>query len=434
MGSVSAELSDLQSEGSIQKPSSFEYEHVPVPLNSRKSLLSVTWVWVGFPMIITAAVTGATLVNGMGFSSAVWAMVIGNLLLFVYVGLLSALGAKLGMNFALLSSRTFGTRGYIVTSGLLSTIVIGWFAVQTGLTGSSMVGVFHVSSRLIILIAGLLYLCVTLLGIRALAIIGMISAPLFLLLGLFSTSAVHSGAPISNVHVTAPHTLAMGTAITLVFALFADSGTMTADFTRWAKNRRHATLATFMAFPVANLFAMLVGASLAAYTKYGTGDIFDYIAGRGGWLAVLAIIFLFLNLGCVCTHCLYNGSVGWSHIVGGKMRVLTIILGSIGIVAAVLGIWNVFTNWLNFLGVLVPPIGTILILDQYVIRPNVHELVNGFRLKPFVAWALGSAVAMVVNFKYPTLSTALMGIVISGLGYIMLCLPEWRSQRKPTTV
>ena len=44
-----------------------EYEHEPVPLSARRSLFSVTTVWLGFPMIITGAMTGSILVLGMGF-------------------------------------------------------------------------------------------------------------------------------------------------------------------------------------------------------------------------------------------------------------------------------------------------------------------------------------------------------------------------------
>ena len=35
-----------------------EYEHVPVPSQARRSLFSVTMVWIGFPMIITGASSG----------------------------------------------------------------------------------------------------------------------------------------------------------------------------------------------------------------------------------------------------------------------------------------------------------------------------------------------------------------------------------------
>ncbi|WP_245480718.1 cytosine permease, partial [Mesorhizobium sp. M7A.F.Ca.CA.004.01.1.1] len=80
-----------------------EYEHEPVPISARRSTFSVTTVWIGFPMIITGAMTGSILVLGMGFRNALWAMGIGNLIMFAYVGALGLLGTRRGMNFALLA-------------------------------------------------------------------------------------------------------------------------------------------------------------------------------------------------------------------------------------------------------------------------------------------------------------------------------------------
>ncbi|CDX32361.1 conserved hypothetical protein [Mesorhizobium plurifarium] len=76
-----------------------EYEHEPVPISARRSTFSVTTVWIGFPMIITGAMTGSILVLGMGFRNALWAMGIGNLIMFAYVGALGLLGTRRGMNF-----------------------------------------------------------------------------------------------------------------------------------------------------------------------------------------------------------------------------------------------------------------------------------------------------------------------------------------------
>ena len=52
-----------------------EYEHEPVPISARRTAFSVTMVWLGFPMIITGAMTGSLLVLGMGFSRALSAII-----------------------------------------------------------------------------------------------------------------------------------------------------------------------------------------------------------------------------------------------------------------------------------------------------------------------------------------------------------------------
>ena len=409
-----------------------EFESTPVPADKRRSLLSVSSVWAGFPMIITGAMTGATLVHGLGFGGGLAAMVIGNALLFVYVGMLSGLGAKTGFNFSLQASRTFGRTGYIVCSALLSTLVIGWFAVQTGLVGASMESAFGLNAAIVALVAGILFTLFTLLGIRALAIIGAISVPLFLALGVYAAiQATSGGVDVWGYEGDGASSLALGVGVTLVFALFADSGTMTADFTRWAKTPRQAWIATSTAFPVGNLFAMIVGGIIAAATA-GTGDLFGIIAGQGGIFPILAIAFLVVNLGSVCTHCLYNGAVGWSAIVKGKMRVLTVVLGAIGILVATLGVWSFFIDWLNLLGVIVPPIGAIIIVDQLVVRRGtLTDDVVGFRWQPFAAWAIGSVAALAINFAAPSWSTVVVGLVVSAVAYPALGMPARTASRTP---
>ena len=115
-----------------------EYEHEPVPTSRRRSLGSVSAVWFGFPMIITNTVFGGTIVYGLGFWRGMAAIVVGNVVLFAYVGALSHLAGRTGKNFALTAIETFGRRGATIAAGFLSTVVIGWFAFQTGLTGQTL--------------------------------------------------------------------------------------------------------------------------------------------------------------------------------------------------------------------------------------------------------------------------------------------------------
>ena len=66
-----------------------EFEHSPVPESHRKSLLTVSAVWFGFPMILTNAVPGGLVVAMLGFWQGLAAIVVANLIMFVYVSLLS---------------------------------------------------------------------------------------------------------------------------------------------------------------------------------------------------------------------------------------------------------------------------------------------------------------------------------------------------------
>ncbi|MGO4839031.1 cytosine permease, partial [Rhizobiaceae sp. 2RAB30] len=195
------------------------------------------------------------------------------------------------------------------------------------------------------IVAGVLYIGITFIGVHGLHLIGLVSVPLFVILGgwvVFDSAATTSWSALRAYpgnHGAA--TMSMGVGLTVVIALFIDAGTVTADFNRWAKDTKSSIIATFSAFPFANLLAMLVGGIMTAAlavpnaNPFGADNMFGYMNGKQvAFLGVLAFVFLYLNLGSVCAHCLYNAATGWSRIFGTRMRLMAVILGAIGIVVA----------------------------------------------------------------------------------------------------
>lgn len=407
-----------------------EYEHKPVPAQARRSTFSVSMVWLGFPMIITGAMTGSILVAGMGFQSAFWAMIIGNALMFAYVGANGVLGTTRGHNFALIASAVFGKKGYVLASGLLSTLLLGWYAVQTGITGNLIHTAFNLNYLTMTVLAGALYLGITFVGIQGLHWIGVVSVPVFVVLGgwvAFDSAGVAGWDKVFSYVGTKPDlSMSFGVALTIVITLFVDAGTVTADFNRWAKDSKSSLIATFCAFPFANLFAMLVGGVMTAALAvpepqpFGLDNMFGYmLAQHKPWLSVVAFLFLFANLGSVCAHCLYNSAVGWSRIGGGRMRVFAVGLAVVGIVIAAANVWALFIPWLSVLGILVPPIGAVVLADLFFVRPGAVVDAN-WRPRAFIAWIVGSLVAYGVETFAPQFSTAISAFIAGGLCYLLL--------------
>lgn len=409
-----------------------EYENTPVPLSARKSLFSVSAVWLGFPMIMTCSIFGGLIVHSLGFAQGMMAIAIGSAILMAYVGALSYIAGRSGKSFALTAAETFGDRGFRVVAGLLSTLVIGWFAFQTGMVGVVLNTTLGWNEQLLTLIAGILFVALTLVGIRALTAIGLVAAPLYIVLGIVAIMLALTQTSTSLWEFQGDPTgaLGMGAAITLVVASFIDSGTMTADFTRWSKSGKEGVLATLAAFPFGIGIAMVIGGvivALGANATPGTdgGNFLGVLVEAGGLLVPLAVLFVFVNLGSVCAHCLYNGAVGWANLTGHKMRTLALVLGAIGVVAAVAGIWTLFEQWLNLLGVIVPPIGVIIVLDQLVLKRR-DLTTSGYRSSAFLAWAIAAAAALIVHFFLPVLSDAVVAMVVAAIAY-------WALSTKRTT-
>ncbi|MDQ0548306.1 cytosine permease [Pantoea agglomerans] len=408
-----------------------EFEHQPVPLSHRHSTRSVSAVWFGFPMILTNALFGGIITWHLGFWPALIAILLGNLVLFAYVGALSWYAGNSGMNFALQARRTFGSKGYILVSGFLSTVVIGWYAFQTGLTGTVINQTFGWNALAVTAFAMILYTSITFLGVRALSVLGMIAAPLFVVLGMVALWLISKQHDFSVVtqwkgSASAAGAMSMGTAVTMVVAGFADSGTMTADFTRWSKNGRSAVIAAFSAFPVANVISYLFGVVIVAVGAAvdpltNGGNFLPMLMGHSAFLSVVACLFVFINLGSVCTHCLYNGAVGFSHLFSSKMRLWTLILGAIGGVLALAGVWSYFLEWLSLLGIVVPPFGAVMIVDLiFMARISEQRPAQRLRGTAFAAWAIGSLCAVIAHVAFPQFGEAVIGLVTAAISYSVI--------------
>jgi cytosine permease len=410
-----------------------EFEHSAVPAAHRKRLRTVAAVWFGFPMILTNAVPGGVVVALLGFWPGVAAILVANLVMFGYVGLLSHRAGRTGESFSLQATETFGRMGYAVASAFLATIVVGWFAFNTGATGATLNGSFGWNEQAVIVVAGVAFVAITFAGIRALSWLGAVAAPLFIVVAVVAiviAARDHDlGAVLGypGVGGAAGSTLTFGAAISLIMATFADSGTMTADFTRWSKNGRQAVLAAATAFPVASVIAQLTGGvvvaagAIAAPATDGGNFLPLLTTDQGLLLNVLAGIFVFVNLGSVCSHCLYNGAVAWSHLLRSRMRLITMLLGAVGIVAALAGVWSHFLDWLVILSVFVPPLGGVLIADQLVLaRSRVRRDERNVRPTAFVAWAVGAGSAGLVHWFAPQYSDAIAGLGTAVIAYLAI--------------
>jgi cytosine permease len=109
------------------------------------------------------------------------------------------------------------------------------------------------------------------------------------------------------------------------------------------------------------------------------------------------------------------------------MRLMTVILGVIGTVAALAGVWSYFLDWLNILGVFVPPIGAVILADYALRRGTVPREAPAVRWPAFAAWAAGAVAAGIVHFQDPQLIEVLVGMVVAAATYAVLSLATRRA-------
>ena len=179
---------------------------------------------------------------------------------------------------------------------------------QTGITGALVSGTYGLNYVLMTVIAGLLYIGITFIGVRGLHYIGLVSIPLFVVLGLWWPLDAASDDDVGRAIMAYAGN---NGAATMSMGVGADGGDRAvhrrrhgdADFNRWARTRRDLRwIATFSAFPFANMVAMLVGGVMTAAlavpnaNPFGADNMFGYMNHMQiGWLSVLAFLFLYLQ-------------------------------------------------------------------------------------------------------------------------------------------
>lgn len=100
----------------------------------------------------------------------------------------------------------------------------------------------------------------------------------------------------------------------------------------------------------------------------------------------------------------------------------------IGTLAAIAGVWSLFLDWLNVLGVFVPPIGAVVVMDQLVMGTSaVDRQTQPVRWTAFGAWGVGALAAGWIHFNAPQYVEVLAGIVASAAAYALFTLISSRS-------
>ena len=383
-----------------------EYEFSPVAPADRRGFGALLVVMLGFTFFSASMWAGATLGNGLPATTFLLAVLAGNLILGTYTGLLAHIAAKTGLSTHLLARRAFGQQGAILPSMLLGVTQVGWFGVGVAMFALPVAQMFPAIPRVaLIAVSGACMSLTAYYGIKSLTVLSIIAVPAIAILGSASVAkAFHDFGGIAAWLAKDPaHPITLTAAIGICVGSFISGGTLTPDFTRFARTPRLSVSATVIAFFLGNSLMFLFGAVAAAF--YQTNDI--SIAMKAQGLLVLAVLVLGLNIWTTNDNALYAASLGFATLTNRPKRHFVLLNGFLGTVFATAA-YNHFVPWLNLLNLMLPSIGAILILDHFVVRRRAPDAAPdpGVRWAAVFAWACGFCAAKVLP-GIPPLNTLL---------------------------
>lgn len=351
------------------------------------------FVMLGFTFFSSSMVAGGTLGKGLGMKEFIIIVLIGNLILGIYAALLGLIGAKTGLTTHLLTSYSFGKKGSYLTSFLLSAIQVGWFGVGVATFALMVNKATGIHLVLLIIISGILMTSTAYWGMKALTILSIIAVPAIAILGSLSifNATNDVGGFQALMQLEPSESMSYTLALSICIGSFIGGATLTADFTRFSKNKKDGFLTTFIAYFIGNSLMFTFG--MVGTLALGFADISEVMLAQG--LIIPAIIILGLNIWSTNDNSLYTSGLGFSHITKWPKDKIVLFNGFIGTVLSLV-VYNHFISWLTILGSTIPSIGAIILADYFLLRRNAgyqNSQIKNVNIHAIIAWIVGIVAA-----------------------------------------
>ena len=400
------------------KTADIDFAESAVPQSSRRNMLTMFMIMLGFTFFSASMWAGKELSDGLDFSGFVAALLLGGCILGLYTGLLGYVGAKTGLSLDLLARKSFGVKGSYLPSAMISFTQIGWFGVGVAMfaipVANELFGGSKLAEVILVIVAGVCMTASAYFGIKSLTIVSYIAVPLVAVLGTVSMIlAVQRGeSTFLEQFARSSGTLTVIGGAGLVMGSFVSGGTATPNFTRFARSGKAGMITTVVAFFIGNSLMFFFGGVSSIYV--GGNDIFEVMINLG--LFYMAVLVLGLNIWTTNDNALYSAGLGLANIFRRRKKPMVLISGLIGTAASVWLYWN-FCGWLNILNCTLPPVGIILVLDYFLNKEDyetaeAHREVNWSAV---IGVVLGAVVANAVHWGIASLN----GMAVASVCYLI---------------
>ena len=375
-----------------------DYARSKVPDEANASGLRLALIIVGGTIGFAVFVIASQIGGSLGYQGAALAFGIGSLILGVMGAITSFVGAKTRFSTYLLTEFSFGPKGAKIANLAVALSLVGWFGVISNTLGQAthqmILEAFGVSISpyITVFVASLLMVAVTAMGFSGIDKLAMYLVPfmvVFIGYAAFLALSKSSGAGLE-----VENTFTYQTAISAVVGTYISGVIIQPDYSRFAINTRHAIWSVFIALGV--IFPMIQFFSAIPSMATGEPNVVIVMAILG--IAVPAFFLLFLGAWSSNVLCLYSSGLSIATILERfKLRHIIIAIGVIGTAIAFVPAQAYLVNYLVLLGVTIPPIGAIYIIDAFFVRRfkmTIDSLnsVESYRWSAFVAW-IGAAIA-----------------------------------------
>lgn len=380
-----------------------QYADRPLPDHVLSSGWRVALIVASFSISLPGFLNGAQIGMALGFRDAVLAAFLAGAILCLGGCLTALISVRTRLTTYLLVQRSFGRQGAALVNVVVALVHYGWFGVNVSFFGSAMVAAIQqlygvqVSFAACVGVGSVLMTVSTIYGFRTLERLALVAVPLLgAILVAVCVAAVRKHGVVLAPSDRPPVPMSFGIALSALVGGNMLTVAAMPDLSRYIRSKRGAVSAMALSFPLAAPLLMV----LAALPVLATGqtDIMTLIIGFG--FGVPALAMLVLSIWTLNAANLYSASLSLTATVPSVPTwAFTLLGGAIGAGFALAGIIDAFVPFLLFLGLIIPPIAAIYVIDGFTRFRDVDAATSlrqmaRVRWPAIATWAASVAIAL----------------------------------------
>lgn len=442
-----------------------EFMLSPVPMDKRRPTLAQIWVWVGFGYVVTGLYVGGILAGhgnnpGLTPSQAILAIIIGMGSLFLITSFLGIIAQRTGLNLSLLCRYTYGAKGMAIPMICMALMTLGWFSNIAGMVGDIW-GTFLGNRSGIIVINpanlghnippitlegmlatifwGLVFTYTAAKGIKAIEKVSSAVGPIILIIAITMGYVMiqQVGGTESFLEIANQKTgLSLGTGITVLVGSWIAGAVMGVDLFRFNKNILAVWLGSAACFIITNPVLNIVG--YISTMSYGNYNFVAWMITQSIFVAIIGVFCWTVSLWTTDQSELYCNSLYLGPVFDafGKKNInrskIVYIVGVFGTIIGALGVYQMyFSNFINILGAVGPPICAPILADYFVVHKNNKKKYDKstlysqpkYRWSGIISFAIGGVLGYLFQYHIALpgdFPSGLAALIISFLVYIAI--------------
>lgn len=389
---------------------------------------SVFFVFAGYVLSVTAFVLGGNVGHQMNFVNGVGALLLGNMILACYAGLLGYIGHRAQCSSSDMFKPVFGIKGQVVSATIVSLFSLVFISVYSALVGSMAAQLFHLNTPFIGFAVYLIVIVfINLYGFKGMSLFSKFAVPaigIFIIYGLYVINQKMGFGNIAAAKPAAPASFL--SVVSVIAASWMTGATFSSDIVRFLKKANQVWLVTVGSFLCVTILETV---GLLCSLATGSGDIVTTL-GELGMSAVAFIIYLLLTITSgqailfIAAQALENITKvvrGVGPEGDGKFTAKFFIIPScifaavIGAFMLVNGFTQTFLSLLGTIGSAIPPVGGTIVAHFLVVEreyTKTFQNMPAYRPAAFLSWFGGVLVSIVLPVGIKPLNGFLAAVVI----------------------